>query len=122
MADAGRIPGAGHERRLAEPDLEEVSFNWAFADQDAYWRFLTARWPEPSPPSCGDWTREPIELGPRSCPYQWSWGSALIAVSYPLYDQDRAVREFPSLLDAQWKAGSWPRPSLTPIPTTTSLG
>lgn len=29
--------GAG----FAEPVIEEVSFSWTFADQDAYWRFLT---------------------------------------------------------------------------------
>jgi SAM-dependent methyltransferase len=41
MADPGRIRelvvGAG----LAEPEIEEVSFRWTFADQDDYWRLLT---------------------------------------------------------------------------------
>jgi SAM-dependent methyltransferase len=41
MADPGRIRelvvGAG----FAEPEIEEVSFRWPFADQDDYWRFLT---------------------------------------------------------------------------------
>ena len=41
MADLGRtrelVVGAG----FAEPEIEEVSFSWPFADQDAYWRFLT---------------------------------------------------------------------------------
>jgi SAM-dependent methyltransferase len=41
MADPGRIRelvvGAG----FAQPDIEEVSFRWTFADQDDYWRFLT---------------------------------------------------------------------------------
>lgn len=41
MADPGRIRqlvvGAG----FAEPEIEEVSFRWHFADRDAYWRFLT---------------------------------------------------------------------------------
>jgi SAM-dependent methyltransferase len=41
MADEGRIRelvvGAG----FAEPEIEEVSFRWLFADQNDYWRFLT---------------------------------------------------------------------------------
>jgi ubiquinone/menaquinone biosynthesis C-methylase UbiE len=40
MADPGRIQelvvGAG----FAEPEVEEVSFRWSFADQEAYWRYL----------------------------------------------------------------------------------
>jgi SAM-dependent methyltransferase len=40
MADPGRIRelvvGAG----FAEPKIEEVSFLWPFADQEAYWRYL----------------------------------------------------------------------------------
>jgi ubiquinone/menaquinone biosynthesis C-methylase UbiE len=41
MADPGRIRelliGAG----FAEPEVEEISFRWSFADQEAYWRYLT---------------------------------------------------------------------------------
>jgi SAM-dependent methyltransferase len=41
MADPGRIRelvvGAG----FVEPEIEEVSLRWTFADQDDYWRFLT---------------------------------------------------------------------------------
>jgi ubiquinone/menaquinone biosynthesis C-methylase UbiE len=41
MADPGHIRelvvGAG----FAEPEIEEVSFRWAFAERDDYWRFLT---------------------------------------------------------------------------------
>jgi SAM-dependent methyltransferase len=41
MADPGRIRelvvGAG----FAEPEIEEVSFRWPFADRDAYWRYVT---------------------------------------------------------------------------------
>jgi SAM-dependent methyltransferase len=41
MADPGHIRelvvGAG----FAEPEIEEVSFRWAFAGRDDYWRFLT---------------------------------------------------------------------------------
>ena len=40
MADPRRVRemvvGAG----FAEPEIEEVSFSWAFVDQDDYWRFL----------------------------------------------------------------------------------
>ncbi len=40
MADLERIRklvvGAG----FAEPEIEEVSFRWRFANRDAYWRFL----------------------------------------------------------------------------------
>jgi len=41
LADPGRIRelvvGAG----FAEPEIEEVHFRWPFADQEAYWRYLT---------------------------------------------------------------------------------
>jgi SAM-dependent methyltransferase len=41
MADPERIRklvvGAG----FAEPEIEEIPFRWRFADQDAYWHFLT---------------------------------------------------------------------------------
>ena len=41
MADSERIRellvGAG----FVEPEVEEVSFRWSFADQEAYWRYLT---------------------------------------------------------------------------------
>ncbi len=41
MADPGHIRelvvGAG----FAEPEIEEIAFRWPFADQDAYWRYLT---------------------------------------------------------------------------------
>jgi SAM-dependent methyltransferase len=41
MADAGRIRelvvGAG----FAEPEIEEVTFRWPFAEQDAYWHYVT---------------------------------------------------------------------------------
>jgi SAM-dependent methyltransferase len=40
MADPGRIRelvvGAG----FAQPEIEEVTFRWPFADQDAYWRYV----------------------------------------------------------------------------------
>jgi SAM-dependent methyltransferase len=41
MADPGRIRelvvGAG----FAEPEIEEVTFRWPFAEKDAYWRYVT---------------------------------------------------------------------------------
>jgi SAM-dependent methyltransferase len=40
MADPGRIRKLVVEAGFAEPEIEEVSFRWRFADQDAYWRFL----------------------------------------------------------------------------------
>ena len=41
MADPGRTRELVVEAGFAEPEIEEVSFSWTFADQDAYWRFLT---------------------------------------------------------------------------------
>jgi hypothetical protein len=41
MADPVRIQELVTGAGFAEPEIEEVSFNWAFADHDAYWRFLT---------------------------------------------------------------------------------
>jgi hypothetical protein len=41
MADPGRIRelvvGAG----FAEPEIEELTFRWPFAEKDAYWRYVT---------------------------------------------------------------------------------
>jgi hypothetical protein len=41
MADPGRIRGLVVGAGFAEPEIEEVSFRWTFADHDDYWRFLT---------------------------------------------------------------------------------
>ena len=41
MADPGRIRGLVVEAGFAEPTIEEVSARWTFADQEAYWRYLT---------------------------------------------------------------------------------
>jgi SAM-dependent methyltransferase len=41
MADPGRIRKLVVEAGFAEPEIEEVPFRWRFADQDAYWHFLT---------------------------------------------------------------------------------
>jgi len=41
MADPGRIRGLIVGAGFAEPEIEEVSFIWTFAEYDDYWRFLT---------------------------------------------------------------------------------
>jgi SAM-dependent methyltransferase len=41
MADPGRIRKLVVGGGFAEPEIEEVAFRWPFADQDAYWRYLT---------------------------------------------------------------------------------
>ena len=49
MADPGYIRelvvGAG----FAEPEIEEVTFRWPFAEKDAYWRYVTERAASSSP-------------------------------------------------------------------------
>src|SRR5215217_3912819 len=40
MADTARIQKVIVAASFAEPEIEEVSFRWRFASQDAYWRFL----------------------------------------------------------------------------------
>jgi hypothetical protein len=56
-----------------------------------------------------NWTGEYTMPGPRLYPHQWSWDSALIALAYSRYDQDRAVRELRHLFEAQWKNGLLPQ-------------
>jgi mannosylglycerate hydrolase len=56
-----------------------------------------------------NWTGEYTMPGPRLYPHQWSWDSALIALAYSRYDQDRAVRELRHLFEAQWKNGQLPQ-------------
>jgi hypothetical protein len=41
MADPEHIRKLVVGTGFAEPEIEEVSFRWRFANQDAYWRFLT---------------------------------------------------------------------------------
>ena len=41
MADPQRIKELVVRSGFAEPEIEEVSFRWSFADQEAYWRYLT---------------------------------------------------------------------------------
>jgi hypothetical protein len=56
-----------------------------------------------------NWTGEYTMPGPRLYPHQWSWDSALIAIGYSGYDQDRAVRGLRHLFEAQWKNGLLPQ-------------
>jgi hypothetical protein len=56
-----------------------------------------------------NWTGEYTMPGPRLYPHQWSWDSALVALAYSRYDQDRAVRELRHLFEAQWKNGLLPQ-------------
>src|SRR5215208_5275864 len=56
-----------------------------------------------------NWTGEYTKPGPRLYPHQWSWDSALIAIGYSHYDQERATRELTHLLDAQWMNGLLPQ-------------
>jgi SAM-dependent methyltransferase len=41
MADPERIRELVVGASFAEPEIEEVAFRWPFAEQDAYWRYLT---------------------------------------------------------------------------------
>ena len=56
-----------------------------------------------------NWTGECTQPGPRLYPHQWSWDSALIAIGYSHYDQDRAMRELSHLFDSQWNNGLLPQ-------------
>jgi hypothetical protein len=56
-----------------------------------------------------NWTGDYTRPGPRLYPHQWSWDSALTAIGYSRYDQDRATKELTHLLGAQWKNGLLPQ-------------
>jgi hypothetical protein len=56
-----------------------------------------------------NWTGEYTQPGPRLYPHQWSWDSALIAIGYAHYDQERAEKELRHLFSAQWKNGLLPQ-------------
>src|SRR3712207_219661 len=61
-----------------------------------------------------NWTGEYTMPGPRLYPHQWSWDSALIAMGYAHYAQDRATTEITHLFDSQWKNGLLPQIVFTP--------
>ncbi|MCA1728810.1 MAG: glycoside hydrolase [Actinobacteria bacterium] len=56
-----------------------------------------------------NWTGEYTQPGPRLYPHQWSWDSALIAIGYAHYDQERAIKELRHLFESQWKNGLLPQ-------------
>jgi glycogen debranching enzyme len=62
-----------------------------------------------------NWTGEYTMPGPRLYPHQWSWDSALIAIGYSHYDQERAVRELFHLFESQWESGLLPQIVFNPI-------
>jgi hypothetical protein len=56
-----------------------------------------------------NWNGEYTMPGPHLYPHQWSWDSALIAIGYAHYNQDRAMRELSHLFDSQWNNGLLPQ-------------
>ena len=56
-----------------------------------------------------NWNGEYTQPGPRLYPHQWSWDSALIAMGYAHYAQDRATTEITHLFDSQWDNGLLPQ-------------
>src|SRR3712207_1260569 len=56
-----------------------------------------------------NWTGQYTKPGPRLYPHQWSRDSALIAIGYSRYDEERAIKELTHLFDAQWKNGLLPQ-------------
>ena len=56
-----------------------------------------------------NWTGRYTQPGPHLYPHQWSWDSALIAIGYARYDQERATQELEHLLESQWENGLLPQ-------------
>lgn len=56
-----------------------------------------------------NWTGKYTQPGPRLYPHQWSWDSALIAIGYAHYDQEKAEKDLRHLFSAQWKNGLLPQ-------------
>ena len=84
MADPGRIRELVRGAGFAEPEIEEVAFRWPFADQDAYWRYLTETAASASPvlralsPEAQKAVREQVEEAAR--PYRSGEGYDFPAV------------------------------------------
>jgi hypothetical protein len=78
MADQGRIRELVMGAGFVEPEIEEVSFRWSFADQDTYWRFLTEA-AGPSLLSCAA-----TVFAPRLAAIKWG----LQAPQYALEEED----------------------------------
>src|SRR5215207_3430955 len=56
-----------------------------------------------------NWNGEYTQPGPHLYPHQWSWDSALIAIGYAHFYQDRAMQELSHLFESQWKNGLLPQ-------------
>jgi hypothetical protein len=56
-----------------------------------------------------NWNGEYTQPGPRLYPQQWSWDSALIAIGYAHFYQERAMQELSHLFESQWKNGLLPQ-------------
>jgi hypothetical protein len=56
-----------------------------------------------------NWNGEYTRPGLHLYPHQWSWDSALIAIGYARYDQERATSELTHLFEGQWKNGLLPQ-------------
>jgi len=56
-----------------------------------------------------NWNGEYTQPGPHLYPHQWSWDSALIAIGYAHYHQDRAMQELSHLFESQWTNGLLPQ-------------
>ena len=69
-----------------------------------------------------NWAGGYTRPGPRLYPHQWSWDSALIALAYAHYDQDRATKELGHLLESQWENGLLPHEFHDPHLTGESSG
>jgi SAM-dependent methyltransferase len=84
MADPGRIRELVGGAGFAEPEIEEIAFRWPFADQDAYWRYLTETAASASPvlralsPEAQKAVREQVQEAAR--PYQSGEGYDFPAV------------------------------------------
>ena len=84
MADPGRIQKLVVRAGFAEPEIEEISFRWRFANQDAYWRYLMETAASVSPvlralsPEALDTVRERVHEAAR--PFQSGEGYDFPAV------------------------------------------
>jgi hypothetical protein len=56
-----------------------------------------------------NWNGEYTRPGLHLYPHQWSWDSALIAIGYAHYHQDRATSELTHLFESQWRNGLLPQ-------------
>src|SRR4051812_10948729 len=56
-----------------------------------------------------NWNGEYTRPGLHLYPHQWSWDSALIAIGYARYDQERATSELTHLFEGQWRNGMLPQ-------------